>query len=167
MSKDKPESFYDLSYTSNTGEEVGLNQHAGSPILVVNTASKCGLVDQYAGLQKLHEELSPEGLVVIGFPCSQFANQEFSEDEEIIKFCQLNYGVSFSLSTKVEVNGKNTHPVFRFVKSRSKDRLGLGTAIKWNFTKFYVHRDGASVKRWGPYEKPEAMREELRGLMAQ
>ena len=166
MSKESVESFYDLSYTSSAGEGMELRKHAGSPVLVVNTASKCGLVDQYAGLQKLHEELSPEGLVVIGFPCSQFANQEFKNDEEISEFCQLNYGVTFALSTKVDVNGKNTHPVFRFVKARTKDRLGLGTAIKWNFTKFYVHRDGVSVKRWGPYEKPEAMTEELRTLVS-
>ncbi|MGB0675235.1 MAG: glutathione peroxidase, partial [Candidatus Nanopelagicales bacterium] len=130
------DSIYDLSFTSNTGEEVPLEQFRGQPMLIVNTASKCGLTPQYRGLQEIYSELGPEGLVVIGFPCDQFANQEPGDDDQIKEFCEINYGVSFPLSTKVDVNGSKTHPVFSFLKDRT-DGL-LGSAIKWNFTKFLV-----------------------------
>ena len=147
------DSIYDLSFTSNTGEEVPLEQFRGQPMLIVNTASKCGLTPQYRGLQEIYSELGPEGLVVIGFPCDQFANQEPGDDDQIKEFCEANYGVSFPLSTKIDVNGSKTHPVFSFLKDRT-DGL-LGSAIKWNFTKFLVWPDGTTVKRYGPQTSPD------------
>ena len=145
-------SLYDLTFTDNHGKEVALSEFAGKPVLVVNTASKCGFTPQYDELQKLHEELSPKGLVVLGFPCDQFAHQEPGDDDQIEEFCRVNYGVTFPLSTKIEVNGKGTHPVFAFLK----DRAGgvLGSSIKWNFTKFLVAPDGRTVKRYAPKTKP-------------
>ena len=145
-------SLYDLTFTDNHGKEVALSDFAGKPVLVVNTASKCGFTPQYDDLQKLHEELSPQGLVVLGFPCDQFAHQEPGDDDQIEEFCRVNYGVSFPLSTKIDVNGKGTHPVFAFLK----DRAGgvLGSSIKWNFTKFLVAPDGRTVKRYAPKTKP-------------
>ena len=118
------ESLYDLTFTDNHGQQVSLDQYRGKPVLVVNTASKCGFTPQYEGLQKLYAELGPKGLVVLGFPCDQFMNQEPGNDADIEGFCQMNYGVTFPLSTKVEVNGKSEHPVFRFLKSRSGGLLG-------------------------------------------
>ena len=126
--------IYDLSFVNNRGETVSLADYSGKPILVVNTASKCGLTPQYEGLQKLHEEFRDQGLIVLGFPCNQFANQERGNDAQIDEFCKVNYGVDFTLSQKVNVNGKDTHPVFQFLKSRSKGLLG--GKVKWNFTKF-------------------------------
>ena len=147
-----PQSLYDLTFVDNHGQEVDLADYAGKPVLVVNTASKCGFTPQYDDLQKLHEELSPKGLVVLGFPCDQFAHQEPGDDDQIEEFCRVNYGVTFPLSTKIDVNGKGTHPVFAFLK----DRAGgvLGSSIKWNFTKFLVAPDGRTVKRYAPKTKP-------------
>ena len=145
-------SLYDLSFTSNRGEEVPLAQFAGRPVLVVNTASKCGFTPQYQGLQELHEQFQEEGLVIIGFPCDQFAHQEPGDDAEIEQFCQVNYGVTFPLSTKVDVNGKGTHPVFQFLKERAGGMFG--SAVKWNFTKFLVAPDGTTVTRFAPRTVP-------------
>ena len=111
--------LYDLSYVNNRGESVSLSDYSGKPILVVNTASKCGFTPQYEGLQKLHEEFRSQGLIVLGFPCDQFAHQEPGDDAQIDEFCKVNYGVDFPLSQKVNVNGKDAHPVFQFLKSRS------------------------------------------------
>jgi glutathione peroxidase len=132
------QSLYDLSFTDNKGNEVGLDSYRGKPILIVNTASKCGFTPQYDGLQKLHEELGPEGLVVLGFPCDQFAHQEPGDDSQIEEFCSINYGVNFPLSTKVDVNGAKADPVIEFVKDNSSGMLG--SRIKWNFTKFLVSK---------------------------
>jgi glutathione peroxidase len=149
------DSIYDLSFTSNTGEEVSLRQYEGKPLLIVNTASKCGFTPQYRGLQQLHEEMGPD-LVVIGFPCDQFAHQEPGDDEQIKEFCEVNYGVTFPLSTKVDVNGSTTHPIFAFLKDRASGMLG--SSIKWNFTKFLVGPDGTSVRRYAPKTDPEMVR---------
>ncbi len=157
--------FFDLSFTSNRGEEVDLSQYAGRPVLVVNTASKCGFTPQYQGLQELHEELKDQGLVVLGFPCDQFANQEPGDDEQIEEFCQINYGVDFPLSTKVKVNGSDTHPVFEFVKSRTKGMLG--SSVKWNFTKFLVAADGTTVTRYSPTTEPSDIRADIEALLRQ
>ena len=150
---DQPSSLYDLSFVDNHGQEVDLKQFEGRPVLVVNTASKCGFTPQYDGLQELHEKFQDQGLVVIGFPCDQFAHQEPGGDDEIAEFCRVNHGVTFPLSTKVDVNGSGTHPVFAFLK----DRAGglLGSRIKWNFTKFLVHPDGVTVKRYAPNVTPD------------
>ena len=148
-------SIYDLSFTDNHGKSVSLADFKGKPLLIVNTASKCGLTPQYSGLQALHEKYADKGLVVLGFPCDQFANQEPGNDEQIAEFCSINYGVTFPLSTKVEVNGQNTHPVFRFLKAKSRSLLG--SRIKWNFTKFLVSADGTKVRRFSPTASPESI----------
>ncbi len=149
----------ELSFTSNKGENISLNQFAGKPILIVNTASKCGLTPQYEGLQELHQKYKDKGLVVIGFPCDQFAHQEPGSDQEIADFCSLNYGVDFLLSTKVDVNGSNAHPIFKYLKKNSGSMFG--SAIKWNFTKFLISPDGKKVKRFAPTVLPSAIDSEI------
>ncbi len=147
--------LYDFSATSITGEETPLATFEGKTVLVVNTASKCGFTPQYEGLEKLHEEFSDEGLVVLGFPCDQFGHQEPGDEGEIQEFCQLNYGVSFPMFAKVEVNGDDAHPLYKWL--RSEKGGALGSKIKWNFTKFLVGRDGKPVKRYGSTTKPEKL----------
>ena len=155
--------IYDLSFVNNRGETVSLADYSGKPILVVNTASKCGLTPQYEGLQKLHEEFRDQGLIVLGFPCNQFANQERGNDAQIDEFCKVNYGVDFTLSQKVNVNGKDTHPVFQFLKSRSKGLL-VGK-VKWNFTKFLIAPDGETITRYAPTTKPEDIRSDIEAVL--
>ncbi len=152
-------SIYDLEFTNNRGENVSLADYAGKPILIVNTASKCGFTPQYEGLQKLNEEFREQGLIVLGFPCDQFAHQEPGNDQEIDEFCKVNFGVDFPLSQKVNVNGKNAHPIFKFLKENSKSLLG-GT-VKWNFTKFLISPDGKSIKRYSPNTTPESIRTDV------
>ena len=157
-------SIYDLSFTSNRGETVALDQFRGQPLLIVNTASKCGFTPQYDGLQALHEQYGPQGLVVLGFPCDQFAHQEPGDDAAIEEFCRINHGVTFTLSTKVDVNGKDTHPVIDFVKERTKGLLG--SAVKWNFTKFLVAGDGVTVKRYSPTTEPAELAGDIEALLS-
>ena len=159
-----PTSLLDLSFVDNHGVTVPLSRFAGHPLLIVNTASKCGLTPQLEGIQKLHDEFASRGLVVIGFPCDQFAHQEPGDDAQIEEFCQLNYGVSFPLSTKVDVNGKNTHPVFAFLKQRAGGLLG--SSIKWNFTKFLVSPDGREIKRFSPKTTPDAIRGDVASMVS-
>jgi glutathione peroxidase len=158
------ESIFDLSFVDNRGERVSLSDFAGKVLLVVNTASKCGFTGQYDGLQKLHEELADRGLVVLGFPCDQFAHQEPGDDSQIAEFCRVNFGVTFPLSTKVDVNGKDTDPVLAFVKERTRGRLG--SAVKWNFTKFLVAPDGQTVRRFAPTVDPADLRADVETLLA-
>lgn len=160
---EKTNALQGLSFTDNHGAVVPLSNFSGQPILIVNTASKCGLTPQLEGLQKLYDDFSPKGLVVIGFPCDQFAHQEPGDDKQIEEFCQLNYGVSFLLSTKVDVNGKNTHPVFAYLKEQAGGLLG--STIKWNFTKFLVSPDGTSIKRFAPKTKPDAIRADIESML--
>lgn len=155
--------LFDLTFTDNHGQEVDLGQYAGRPVLVVNTASKCGFTPQYDGLQKLHEQFADDGLVVVGFPCDQFGGQEPGSDEQIDEFCRVNHGVTFPLSTKVEVNGPRTHQVFQFLKKRAGG--ALGSRIKWNFTKFLVSPDGSTVKRYPPTTTPEQITDDIRALL--
>ena len=155
--------LFDLSYTNGRAEQVPLAQYAGRPVLIVNTASKCGLTPQYEALQALHDEYADRGLVVIGFPCDQFAHQEPGDDAQITDFCTINYGVTFPLSTKVDVNGRNADPVFTFLKERAGGLLG--SRIKWNFTKFLVAPDGQTVKRYAPTTKPESLRADIEALL--
>jgi glutathione peroxidase len=157
-------SIYDLSFTSNRGETVELAQYRGRPLLIVNTASKCGFAPQYDGLQALHDQYAEQGLVVLGFPCGQFANQEPGDDDAIEEYCRINHGVTFPLSTKVDVNGADTHPVFGFLKERTKGLLG--SSIKWNFTKFLVAPDGQTVTRYAPKTEPAALVEDIEALLA-
>jgi len=158
-------SLHELSFTDNHGTVVPLSEFAGHPVLIVNTASKCGLTPQLEGIQKLYDDYGQQGLVVIGFPCDQFAHQEPGDDSQIEEFCQLNYGVSFPLSTKIDVNGEHTHPVFAFLKSQAGGVLG--SRIKWNFTKFLVDPDGTTVKRFAPKTSPDAIREDVEALLAE
>lgn len=155
--------FHDLSFVNNKGETVSMADYAGKAVLVVNTASKCGFTPQYQGLQELHEELAPLGLAVLGFPCDQFMHQEPGDDAEIEQFCSMNYGVTFPLSTKVEVNGPRTHPVFVYLKEKTKGVLG--SSIKWNFTKFLVGPDGTVVKRYAPKTAPRDLREDITAIL--
>jgi glutathione peroxidase len=158
-----PQSLGDLSFVDNHGNTVPLADFAGRPVLIVNTASKCGFTPQYTGLQQLHEEFGPQGLVVLGFPCDQFAHQEPGADADIEEFCTLNFGVTFPLSTKVDVNGGKAHPVFRFVKDRSRGTLG--SMVKWNFTKFLVAPDGTTVTRYAPKTDPSELADDIRALL--
>lgn len=156
--------IFDLSATSNRGEEIDFAQFAGRPMLLVNTASKCGFTPQYDGLQALHENYGSQGLVVIGLPCDQFANQEPGDDAAIEEFCRINFGVTFPLTTKVDVNGRNTHPVFAFLKERTGGLLG--SSVKWNFTKFLVAADGRTVKRYSPKTDPGAIAGDIEALLS-
>ena len=162
MTDTEPTAF-ELSFTSSRGETVPLATYAGRPMLVVNTASQCGFTPQYEGLQALHEEYADQGLVVIGFPCDQFAHQEPADDDAIEQFCQINYGVTFPLSTKVDVNGSSTDPVFDFVKERTKGLLG--SMVKWNFTKFLIAPDGVTVTRYSPTTNPSELAEDIESLL--
>lgn len=142
----------DFTATAIDGTETALSEHAGKVVLVVNTASKCGFTPQYEGLQALHEQYADQGLVVLGFPCDQFGNQEPGEEAEIAEFCQRNYGVSFPMFAKIDVNGPDAHPLFAWLKD-AKGGL-LGDRIKWNFTKFLIGRDGQVIDRYAPTTKP-------------
>jgi glutathione peroxidase len=145
--------FYQFSAKSLQGENVKMEDYKGKTILVVNTASKCGLTPQYEGLEKLYEKYKEKGLVILGFPCNQFANQEPGDEKSISEGCLINYGVTFPMFSKVDVNGENAHPIFKYLKSELKG--ALGNKIKWNFTKFLVDKDGNPVKRFAPTTKPE------------
>jgi glutathione peroxidase len=158
-----PETIYDFSINTTSGQPIDFEQYRGRPMLLVNTASKCGFTYQYDGLQKLHEEYGPQGLVVIGFPCDQF-HQEFDEDDKIEEFCRINFGVTFPLTTKIDVNGSDTHPIFTFLKGRAKGTLT--SAVKWNFTKFLVEPDGVTVQRYRPKDNPADLGEAIEDLLA-
>ena len=147
-----------------TGEDMPLSSYAGKVLLIVNVASKCGFTKQYTGLQLLHEEFASQGLVVMGFPCNQFGHQEPGDEKDIQSFCTLNYGVSFSMFAKIDVKGAQADPLYQWLK---KSRPGLlGTeAIKWNFTKFLVSRDGEVLKRFAPNTAPEALRENIKDAL--
>lgn len=145
--------FYQLSAESLQGKNISMSEFSGKTILVVNTASKCGLTPQYEGLQKLYEKYKDKGFVILGFPCNQFANQEPGNEHSISETCLLNYGVTFPMFAKVEVNGENAHPIFKYLKQELK---GFGNSdIKWNFTKFLVNSDGKPIKRFAPLVTPE------------
>lgn len=158
-----PASIYELSYTTNGGATVALSAYEGKPLLIVNTASRCGFTPQYEALQKLHEQYASDGLVVIGFPCDQFAHQEPGDDEAIAEFCRSTYGVDFPLSTKIAVNGPRAHPVFMFLKARAGGVLG--SRIKWNFTKFLVAADGSTVRRYAPTVDPLALKDDIEAAL--
>jgi glutathione peroxidase len=157
-------SLFELSAVANDGKHFSLDSCEGKVVLVVNTASKCGFTPQYKGLEELHRKYKELGLVVLGFPCDQFAHQEPGTDSEIAAFCERNYGVTFPLMSKVEINGGGTHPVFAFLKSRTTGLLG--NAVKWNFTKFLVSRDGRSVKRFSPTTEPAKLEKDIEAALA-
>jgi glutathione peroxidase len=149
-------SIYDFSPTAADGHEVPLAQYKGSVLLVVNTASKCGYTPQYAGLEALYRKYKDRGLVVLGFPCNQFGAQEPGTEAEIAQFCELNYGVSFPIFAKIEVNGPNTAPLYQFLKSQQGGLFGAFgfDSIKWNFTKFLIDRSGGVAGRYAPATPP-------------
>lgn len=149
--------IYDFSANKLNGEKVNLSNYKGKTIIIVNTASKCGLTPQYEGLEKLYNKYKDRGLVILGFPCNQFGNQEKGNSEEIMEFCHVNYGVSFPMFEKIDVNGKNAHPIYKYLKSKLSGGILLGSAIKWNFTKFVIDKNGTPVKRYAPTTKPEKM----------
>ena len=155
---------YDFSALLLTGEPAPLSNWRGRVLLIVNTASHCGLTPQYAGLQRLYERLEPEGLTVLGFPCNQFLNQELGSESEITRFCRENFGVTFPMFSRLKVNGRRTHPLYRHLKQHKPGILGTGI-IKWNFTKFLVDRNGEPVARYAPRTKPEDLEEPIRKLL--
>jgi glutathione peroxidase len=157
-------SLYELSAKLNNGKNKKLSDYKGKVLLIVNTASQCGFTPQYKGLQELYAKYKKQGLEVLGFPCDQFGHQEPGSDEEIASFCDTNYGVEFPLFSKIEVNGSNTHPVFKFLKSK-KGGL-LGDTIKWNFTKFLVAKDGEVIDRYAPTTPPERMASDIERELA-
>jgi glutathione peroxidase len=157
------QSFYDFEAESINGKTTSMQSFKGKTIIVVNTASKCGLTPQYAGLEALYKKYKDQGLVVLGFPCNQFAEQEAGNNAEIQEFCQVNFGVSFPMFNKIDVNGANTHPIFAFLKSQLPDFLGK--KVKWNFTKFVVDKNGKPVKRFLPFTKPEKMEAYIKRIL--
>ena len=155
--------IHDFSARTLGGEEASLRDFAGRVLLIVNTASACGFTPQYKGLEALHESLAPRGFAVLGFPCNQFGGQEPGDARQIGEFCASNYGVTFPMFDKIDVNGGNAHPLYNFLKSEKSGLLG--SAIKWNFTKFLVDRSGKVVARYAPTTKPESLKEEIEALL--
>ncbi|MFS0821861.1 glutathione peroxidase [Bacillus sp. 1P02SD] len=156
-------SVYDFEVKTVNGEMKSLKEYEGKPLLIVNTASKCGFTPQFKGLQELYEKYQKDGLVVLGFPCAQFGNQEFEKIEETTSFCEMNYGVTFPRFAKIDVNGENADPLFQFLKDEQKGVLSK--AIKWNFTKFLVDRNGKVVERYAPQTEPAKMEEDIEKVL--
>ena len=150
---------YGFTAAKNGGGELDFASLEGKTLLIVNTASKCGFTPQYEGLEALHKEYGPRGLVLIGFPCDQFAHQEPGTDAEIASFCSLNFGVSFPLMAKIKVNGPEAHPLYKWLKEAAP--AFPGKSVKWNFTKFLVYPDGITVKRFASADKPESLKGEI------
>jgi glutathione peroxidase len=155
--------FYDLKATSLQGKPINFSDFKDKVVLIVNTASECGFTYQYEGLQNLHEEYADKGLVIIGFPCNQFGNQEPGDASTIQQGCLINYGVDFLISEKVDVNGENAHPVFQYLKSKKTGFFGKN--IKWNFTKFLINRHGEVESRFAPVTKPQAIAKKIEKLL--
>ena len=156
---------YDFEALSIDGKPAHLSTQRGKVLLIVNTASACGFTPQFGGLEKLWEDYRDRGLVVVGFPCNQFGAQDSGSNEEIGAFCQRNYGVSFPMMAKVDVNGGNAHPLWKWLTSEAPGFLGT-QAIKWNFTKFLVGRDGKVLKRYAPNDAPESLRADIEKALA-
>lgn len=158
------QNFYDFKATNLQGKEVGMDSYKGKVVLVVNTASKCGLTPQYEGLEELNKEYKDKGLVILGFPCNQFANQEPGGAKEIAEGCMINYGVNFPMFSKIQVNGDNAHPLYEYLKKELKGTIG--SSIKWNFTKFIIDKDGKPYKRYSPLTVPKKLRGDIEKLLA-
>src|ERR1700688_405453 len=156
--------IYSFSAETLGGETVSMESYQGKVLLIVNTASECGFTPQYKGLQELHERYADRGFAVLGFPCNQFGKQEPGDAAQIGSFCERNYGVTFPMFDKIEVNGPNGHPLYRYLASEARGVLGT-KSIKWNFTKFLVERDGKVVKRYAPSVNPEAMGSDIESLL--
>ena len=185
QNKTKMATIYDFKALNNKGEEVDMAQYKGKVLMIVNTASKCGFTPQYDGLEALYQKYKDQGLVIIGFPCDQFAHQEPGSDEEIAEFCRLNHGVTFPLMKKIDVNGENAHPIYEHLKSVAPTEeykglkakathtmlKGLSKSAKedndilWNFTKFLISRDGATVKRFPPTTEPADFENDVKEML--
>ncbi len=155
---------YDFNVRAIDGFEVPLSAYQGQVLLIVNTASQCGFTPQYEGLEKLYRARKADGFTVLGFPCNQFGGQEPGDEEQIASFCDLTYGVTFPLFAKIEVNGAGAHPLYAFLKKAKPGLLG-SEAIKWNFTKFLIDREGAPVRRYAPTDTPEALEKDVVALL--
>lgn len=160
------QSIYEFNVKTIDGKETTLAPYKGKVMLIVNVASKCGYTPQYEGLEALYKKYQEKGLVILGFPCNQFANQEPGTEEEIENFCRVNYGVTFPMFSKIEVNGENAHPLYTYLKSEQTGILGT-EAIKWNFTKFLVDKQGNVLARFGSSTKPKELEEEIEKLLKQ
>lgn len=156
-------SFYQFSATSLQGKEISMEEYKGKTVLVVNTASKCGLSPQFEGLEALNQKYKDKGLVILGFPCNQFGNQEPGDEKSISEGCVINYGVSFHMFSKVDVNGDHAHPLYKFLKKRLAGFLG--SRIKWNFTKFLIDANGKPIKRFSPTTKPSEIEKYLKTIL--
>ncbi|AZT84214.1 glutathione peroxidase [Marinobacter sp. NP-4(2019)] len=158
------DSIYDFKVQDIQGNEHDMAEYKGKVLLIVNTASKCGFTPQFEGLQELYSELGDKGLMVLGFPCNQFMNQDPADEGAISQFCSVNYGVDFPMFSKIEVNGSGTHPLYRFLKKEATGVMG-SEKVKWNFTKFLVNREGQVIRRYPPTTKPEAIRADIEKLL--
>jgi glutathione peroxidase len=159
-----PTSIYEISATDIAGNPISLNTFKDKVLLIVNTASQCGFTPQYQGLQALYEQYASQGLVILGFPCNQFGQQEPGNSDQIQSFCEAKFGVSFPLFQKIEVNGSNAHPLYQYLTKTIPGILGT-EGIKWNFTKFLVDRSGKVVKRYPPTTKPEDLARDIQSLL--
>ncbi len=160
------ESIYDFTVTNIMGLPQSMATYRGKTLLIVNTASKCGFTPQLTGLQELYKTYHDRGLEILGFPCNQFMNQDPGNNGEILNFCQINYGVSFPMFSKIDVNGENAHPLYEYLKNTAPGALGL-TAIKWNFTKFLVDATGKVIKRYAPNVEPAELIPDIEQLLAE
>jgi glutathione peroxidase len=158
-------SIYDFEAKQMDGRTVPLSEYRGQVLLIVNTASACGFTPQFAGLEKLHESYGPTGLVVLGFPCNQFGAQDPGSNDEIAQFCQLNYGVSFPMMAKIDVNGPSADPLYQWLTKEARGVLG-SASIKWNFTKFLVGKDGRVIRRFAPSDAPESLTKDIEKALA-
>jgi len=158
-------SIYDFEALGIDGTSVPLSRYRGQVLLIVNTASACGFTPQFSGLEKLHQQYGPQGLAVIGFPCNQFGSQDPGENDQIASFCQRNYGVSFQMMGKIDVNGEQAHPLYQWLKHEAPGLLGT-EGIKWNFTKFLIGRDGRVLKRYAPQDAPEKIAGDIEAALA-
>ena len=157
--------IYDFEALQINGKPVALSKFKGKAMLVVNTASACGFTPQFAGLEELHQAYGGKGLVVLGFPCNQFGAQDSGSNGEIAEFCQLNYGVSFPMMAKIDVNGAQAHPLYRWLASEAPGLLG-SKSIKWNFTKFLIGKDGTVLKRYAPTDTPASLAKDIEAALA-
>jgi glutathione peroxidase len=159
------QTIYDFEAQGMNGKAVKLNQYKGKALLIVNTASACGFTPQFGGLEELHKKFGKQGLVVLGFPCNQFGEQDAGSNEEIGSFCQLNFGVTFPMMAKIDVNGNNATPLYNWLSSEAPGLMG-SKAIKWNFTKFLVGKDGHVIKRYAPQDTPESLEKDIKATLA-
>jgi glutathione peroxidase len=158
-------SIYDFEAQQINGKNVALSDFRGKALLIVNTASKCGFTPQFGGLEELHKTYADKGLVVLGFPCNQFGSQDPGADGEIAEFCQVNYGVSFPMMGKIDVNGPAAHPLYKWLSAEAPGLLG-SKSIKWNFTKFLVGKDGKVIRRYAPTDKPADLAKDVEAALA-